>query len=127
MPQVTLIRFRGGVPKVSIHPGNPSHKTIGLDGAKNRTTFRINLVDLPAPVISHPKRSLGPRQPGVTPAAGRRNGGQNLAGLGIDLLDAILGNLKQVPAVEGSSRMRGDMNGAPYLTTPGIEGVQLVS
>jgi hypothetical protein len=32
------------------------------------------------------------------------------AGLRIDLLDAILGDLKQVLAVEGRSRMRGDID-----------------
>ena len=49
------------------------------------------------------------------------------AGLRIDLLDAILGNLKQVLTVEGRSCMRGDINRALHLPTRRIEGIQLVS
>ena len=36
MPQIALVAFRSGVPKVSIDPGDPGDKAIGLDGAKNR-------------------------------------------------------------------------------------------
>jgi hypothetical protein len=53
--------------------------------------------------------------------------GEQTAGLRVDLLDAILGELKQVLAVEGRSRMRGDINRAQRLSAGRIEGVQLVS
>jgi hypothetical protein len=45
----------------------------------------------------------------------------------IDPLDAILGELKQVLAVEGRSCMRGDIDRAHHLTARRIEGVQLVT
>ena len=50
-----------------------------------------------------------------------------MAGLGIDLLDAILGDLKQVLAVEGRSGMRGDIDRARHRPARRIEGVQLVA
>src|ERR1051326_3981323 len=82
---------------------------------------------LPMTTPGHPERPFGRRESGVTAAAGRRDRGEHFAGLWIDLLDAILGDLKQVPAVEGRSRMRGDIDRAQRLPTRGIEGVQLVS
>ena len=76
-------------------------------------------MDLPLPILPHPQRSFGPREPRVITAAGRRDGREHTAGLGIDLLDAILGDLKQVLAVEGRSGMRGDINrGATSSRSP---------
>jgi hypothetical protein len=42
-------------------------------------------------------------------------------------LDAILGDLEQVPAVEGRPRMRRDIDRARCLAACRIEGVQLVA
>src|SRR5262249_50213823 len=74
-----------------------------------------------------PERSFGPREPGVAAAAGRRDRGEHAAGLRIDLLDAILGDLEQVLAVEGCSRMPGNIDRAYCLAARRIEGDQLVS
>jgi hypothetical protein len=87
----------------------------------------IDLMDLPVPMLPDPERPFGPRQPRVTAAAGRWDGGEHAAALRIDLLDAILGDLKQVLAVESRSRMRGDIKGTQRLAAHRIEGVQLVS
>jgi hypothetical protein len=84
-------------------------------------------MDLPVAILPHPERPLGPREPRVTAAAGRRDGGEHTAGLRVDLLDAILGELKQVLAVEGRSCIRGDIDLAQRLAARRIEGVQLVS
>src|ERR1700719_3125815 len=84
-------------------------------------------MDLPVPILPHPERPFGPGEPRVTAAAGRWNRGEHSAGSRIDLLDAILGELKQVLAVEGRSCMRGDINRAPRLSARGIEGDQFVS
>src|SRR5207248_942934 len=73
----------------------------------------------------HPERPFGPRKPRVAAAAGRRDRGEHAAGVRIDLLDAILGELKQVLAVEGRSCMRGDIDRAHRLAARRIEGVQL--
>src|SRR5205823_2273461 len=79
------------------------------------------------PMLPHPKCSFGPRESGVTTAAGRRDRREHTAGLRVDLLDPILGDLKQVPAVEGRSGMPRDIDRAHRLPARGIEGVQLVS
>src|ERR1700693_273271 len=60
----------------------------------------IDLMDLPIPILSDPERPFGPREPRVTATAGRWDGGEHTASLGINLLDAILGNLKQVLPIE---------------------------
>src|SRR5260370_40461042 len=80
----------------------------------------------PASILPHPERPFGPREARVTAAAGRRDRGEHTAGLRIDLLDAILGELKQVLAVEGRSCMPGDIDRAQRLPARRIEGVQLV-
>src|SRR5439155_21548193 len=105
----------------------PGDEAIGLDRAKNRPGFGVDLMDLPVPVLPHPERPFGPREPRVTAGAGRRDRGEHTAALRIDLLDAILGELEQVPAVEGRSRMRGDIDRAQRLSARGIEGDQLVA
>src|SRR5437879_8173038 len=84
-------------------------------------------MDLPGPILPHPKRPFGPREPRVGPAAGRRDRREHTARLRIDLLDAILGDLKQVPAVERGSRMRGDIERAQRLPARRIERLQLFS
>ncbi len=84
-------------------------------------------MDLPVPTVPYPERPFGPREPRVAAATGRRDRGEHMAGLRIDLLDAILGELKQVLAVEGRSRMRGDIDRAQRLPARRIQRVQLVS
>jgi hypothetical protein len=126
-PQIALVTFPGGVPQLSVDPGDPSDEAVGLDRAKNLPCLGIDLIDLPVPILPHPERSFGPREPRVTAAAGRRDRGEHAAGLRVDLLDAIFGELKQVLAVEGRSCMRGNINRAQRLPARRIEGNQLVS
>src|SRR5207237_6775581 len=109
----------------SVDPGDPGDEAVGLDGAKNRPCLGIDLMDLP--VLPHPERPFGPREPRDTAAAGRRDCGEHSAGLRIDLLDAILGELKQVLTVEGRSCMPGDIDRAHHLPARRIERIQLVS
>src|ERR1700733_1278478 len=115
------------MPELSVDPRHPSDKAVGLDGAKNCPGVGIDLMNLSLTILPDPQRPFGPRQARITTAAGRRNSGEHLAGPGINLLDAILGDLKQVTAVEGCSCMRGDIDRADCLPARGIEGVQLVS
>jgi hypothetical protein len=84
-------------------------------------------MDLPVPILTHPERPFGPREPRVTAAARCRDRGEYAARLWIDLLDAIFGELKQVLAIEGRSCMRGDIDRADGLPARRIEGVQRVS
>src|SRR5882724_136802 len=126
-PQIALVTFPGAVPQLSVDPGDPSDEAVGLDRAKNRPGLGIDLMDLPVPILSHPERPFGPREPRVAAAAGCWDRGEHTAGLRIDLLDAILGELKQVLAVEGRSCMPGDIDRAQRPPARRIEGDQLVS
>jgi hypothetical protein len=127
LPQITFVTFPGAMPELSVHPGDPGHEAFGLDRAKNRTCLGIDLMDLSVAIVAHPERPFSPREPRVTAAAGCGDRGKHTAGLRIDLLDAILGELKQVLAVKGGSSMRGDTDRALRLSGRRIEGVQSVS
>src|SRR5215510_13056232 len=62
-PQIALVTFPGAVPELSVDPGDPGDESPGLDRAKNRPGPGIDLIDLPVPVLPHPERSFGPREP----------------------------------------------------------------
>ena len=66
-------------------------------------------------------------RPESLPPPGAGNGGQHLAGVGVDLLDAILGDLEQMLAVIGRAGMRGDIDRTQRLPGLRVEGVQLVA
>src|SRR5208282_2655260 len=125
-PQIALVTFPGAVPELAVDPGDPGDEAVGVDGAKNRSCLGIDLMDLPVPILPHPERPFGPREPRVTAAAWRRDRREHTASLRIDLLDTILCDLKQVLAVEGRSCMRGDIDRVQRLPARRIEGVQLV-
>ena len=61
------------------------------------------------------------------PPPGAGIGLQHPTGLRVDLLDAVFGDLKEVPAVEGRPGMRGHVDRAQHLTAVGIDGLQLVA
>src|SRR5208282_2169063 len=126
-PQIAIVTLPGAVPELAVDPGDPSDEAVALDGAKKRPGLGIDLMDLPVPILPHPKRPFGPREPRITAAARSGDRGEHPAGLRIDLLDAILGELIEVPAVEGRSGMRGDIDRAHHLPARRIEGVQVVS
>ena len=84
-------------------------------------------MNLPVPIVSYPECPFGPREPRVAAAAGSRNRGEYTAGVRIDLLDTILGDLIEVPSVEGRSSMRGDINRPQRFAARRIEGGQLAS
>src|SRR5205823_14553484 len=126
-PQIALVTFPGGVPELSVDPGDAGDEAVGIDGAKNRSGLGIDLMDLPVAILPHPERPFSPRQARVAAAAGRGNRGEHATGLRIDLLDAILRDLKQMLSVESCSCMRGDIDRAHRLPARGIKGVQLVS
>src|SRR5262249_10698458 len=125
-PHIALVTFPGAVPELSVDPGNPGDEAVGLDRAKNRPGLGIDLMDLPVPILPHPERPFGPRESRVT-AAGCWDRGKHTAGFRIDLLDEIPGKLKQVPAVERRSCIRGDLNRAKRLPARRIEACHRVS
>src|SRR6266540_4792905 len=84
-PQIALVTFPGGVPELSVDPGDPGDEAVGVEGAKNRACLGIDLINLPVPILPHPERPFGPREPRAT-AAGRRDRGEHTARLRIDLL-----------------------------------------
>jgi len=115
------------MPELSVDPGNSGDEAVGLDSAKNSTCFGIDLMDLSLPILAHPECPFGPGESRVAtaPRSGYRS--EDTARLGIYLLDAILGQLKQVLAIKGSSGVSGDIDRAQLLSARGIESVQLVS
>jgi hypothetical protein len=126
-PQVALATVPGGVPEVSVDPGNSGDEAVGLDGAKNRPSVGIDLIDLSLAILAHPERPFGPSESRVTAAPWSGYRRQNLAGLGIYLLDAILGYLIQVLAIKGRACVRCYVDRAQWLSTRWIESVQFVS
>src|SRR5262249_35490430 len=61
-------------------------------------------------VLPDPQRALGPRHARIAAVAGSGNCGQHLAGLGIDLLDALFEDLEDVAAIECPARHRGGID-----------------
>ena len=84
-------------------------------------------MDLALAILPDPQRAFGPREPRVAAAAGRRDRREHPARLRIDLLDAVLGELEQVLAVEGRAGMRRDVERALRLAARRIEGLQRVA
>src|SRR5947207_10690150 len=62
-PQIALVAFPGAVPELAVDPGDAGDEAVGLDGAKNRPGLGIDLMDLAAPILPHPERAFGPREP----------------------------------------------------------------
>ena len=84
-------------------------------------------MDLPRPILPHPERPFRPGEAGVAAAAWCRDRGEHTAGLRVDLLDAILGDLKQVLTVEGRSGMGCDVDRAQCLPARRIKRDQSVA
>ena len=77
-PQIALVAFPGAVPEFAVDPGDPGDEAVGLDGAKNRACFGIDLMDLPIAILPHPERPFGPGEAGVrrrrAPGSSRAHG-----------------------------------------------------
>ena len=106
----------------------PVTKRFGLDGAKDRPGFADRSDGSCGRDAGRPRASLPPRRVrNAPPSPGAGIVASTRPVSGIDLLDTILGDLEQVLAVEGGSRMRGDIERAHRLAALGIEGVQPVA
>jgi hypothetical protein len=115
------------VPELAIHPGDPGDEAVGLDRPQDLSRLGVDLMDLPLPVLPHPERPFGPREPGVGAAAGRGDRREHAAARRIDLVDAVLGDLEQVLSVESGAGVRGDVDRVQRLATRRVEGVQPVA
>ena len=93
-PQIALLALPGSVPEFSIQPGDPGDEAVGLDGAKNCSRLRIDLMYFAVSVLPYPQRSFGPRKARVSATPGRRNGREHIAALRIDLLNTVFDDLK---------------------------------
>src|SRR5262245_65608788 len=82
-------------------------------------------MDLALAVLPPPQAALGPGEPRVAAVSGRRDRRHHLAGGGIDLVDARLGDLIEVLAVEGGAGVAGALERTGGLAACGIEGDQL--
>src|ERR1041385_3393280 len=126
-PQFALVALPGAVPELAVEPGHAGDETVGFDGAKHRPGLGIDLIDLALAIVTDPEHAFGPGEPGVAAVAGRRDGGDDAAGLRVDLLDALFEQLKQMLAVEGRAGMRRHFDGARRRPGRRIEGVQSVA
>jgi hypothetical protein len=84
--------------------------------------LRIDLVDLALAMLPDPEAAFGPRHSGGA-AFGRRDGPDHTAGVRINLLNEIAGDLVQVLAVEGGARMRGDKERANCFSARRIDRI----
>src|SRR5688500_15196630 len=84
-------------------------------------------MDLAIPVLTDPKRSFGPREPRITAIAWRGDRGEHASSLRINLVNAILGDLKQMLAIERGSRMSSDINRPNCLAARWIDRIQFVT
>src|SRR6516164_7027493 len=117
------IGFPRAVPEFAIDPCYPSDEAVRLDGAKDRASLRIDLMDLAFAMLPDPEAPFRPRHSGGA-TVGCRDGSDHMAGRRIDLLDAIPGDLVQVLAIEGCSRIRRDIEGAHRFPTRRVDRVQ---
>src|SRR5262249_1000737 len=126
-PQLALLGFPGAVPQRALDPGDAGDEAVAVDAAQDLAGFGIDLVNLAVAILADPQRALGPGQAGGTALARCRNRRGHFAPRRVDLLDAALGDLEQVPAVEGRARMGGDVDRARRLAARRIEGGQLLA
>src|SRR5665213_1191640 len=126
-PQVALVAFPGAVPELAIDPGHAGDDTVGFDGAENFSGLGIDLMDFLAAVLADPERAFRPGEAGIAAIAGRRNRRKHTAGVRIDLVDPVFGDLKQMPAVERRSGVRGDVDRAQRVAARWIERAERVS
>ncbi len=125
--QIAFVAFQSCVPKISINPGHPGYEAVRFDRSQDFAGVRVDLMDLPITILSDPQSSLGPGKPGVAAAAWRRNRGKHTPGFHVDLLNAILRDLKEVLAVECCSGMRSNIDRADCLPACWIDCIQFIS
>jgi hypothetical protein len=121
---LALVAFPGPVPQLAIDPGDAGDEAVGFDGAPDGARRRIDLVNLAIAVLAYPEAALGPGEAGVAPVAGRGDGRHHVAAGRIDLVDASLGDLVQVGAIERGAGVAGHLQRARGLAAAGIEGDQ---
>src|SRR6187551_237265 len=94
------VAFPRAVPQLAVDPGHAGHEAVRFDRAQHGTRRRVDAVDPAAAVLADPEAPLGPGEARVAAAAGCGNRGDDVAAGGIDLVDARLGDLPEVLAVE---------------------------
>ena len=116
------------MPEIAIGPGDAGDVTARFDGAQDRARFRIEAVDFVVLVLADPEGSFGPCQSGTgAGAAGRGNGRQDFARSRVDLLDAAVGDLEQVAAVERRAGLGLDRDRARQGAACGVQRPQRVA
>jgi hypothetical protein len=122
--QLALVAFPGAVPELAVDPGHAGDEAVGLDRADDGPRLGVDLVDAAAAVLAHPQAALGPGEAGVAAAARRGDGPEHAARRGVDLVDALLGDLPQVLAVERGAGVGALVEPARRRAVGGIEGHQ---
>src|SRR5690606_15656423 len=104
-PQFAGVVFPGAVPEFALDPGAARHVAVGFEAAQDRAGLGVDLVNDAFLVPSDPERSVGPGQAGTVFAPGRGYRAHDMAVLRIDFLDPSIGDLKNMLAVKGGSRI----------------------
>src|SRR5262245_31977092 len=126
-PQFTRVAVPTAVPEFALNPGDPGDEAVRFDRAQDRSGLRIDLMDFSIAIVTDPERPFGPSEPRVGAAAGSRDRGQYAPALGIDFLNAILGELVEIFAIKSRARVGRNIDRTRRLAAHGIEGVQLVA
>src|SRR5690606_29955084 len=122
--QFALVVLPGAVPQRIAHPADPGDVAVRLQAAQDLAGLRIDLVDAAALVLAHPQVAVGPGQARLAAFRWRGNAVQHGAVGGVDLLDALFGDLVEVGAVEGCAGVAVAFDRARGLAGVRIDGEQ---
>src|SRR5262249_41382613 len=93
------------MPELVVEPGDAGNEAVRLDGAYDRAGLRVDLVNLTIAILPDPERAFRPGHTG-RPALRCRYCREHTAAVRVDLLNAIVRDLEQVPTIESGAFMR---------------------
>src|SRR5690606_17018436 len=121
--QLARVVLPCAVPELAVDPGHAGDEAIRLDRTQHGPGVGIDLVDPAVAPGAHPEAAFGPGE-ARAPGRRRRDRGEDVAGFGIDLPDAVAGDLEEVPAVERGARVGHRLERAQHLARFRLERIQ---
>src|SRR5262249_39181161 len=111
------------VPQLAVDEAHPRDEAVRGDRAQHAAARRIDDVDLALAILADEEEALRPRHAGVAAFARRWNRVHDAAGLGLDLVDALLGDLIEMRAVERGAGVGRDVDRGDGLAARRIERI----